>query len=85
MKYMDTSSNANASARQRAAALYSEVLRTRTSLLLEDIALSLRIPSGPGSIGFVKVVDDDEVDSIVMAGPNFSILEICAMFADIGV
>lgn len=79
IKYMATSSTAKASARQRAAALYSEVLRMRTSLSLDAMALIMRIPSGPGSMGFVKVVEADEVDSIVMAGANFSILEVGAM------
>jgi len=51
---------------------------------LVAMALSIRIPSGPGSMGFVKLVEADEVDSVVMAGANFSILKVGAMFGDVG-
>lgn len=73
MKYMATSSVAKASARQSAAALYSESLSTRTSLVLEkagrEMVVAAEVEEEPDAD-----VEPDEVDSVVMAAFIFSMI-----------
>ena len=75
MKYMATSSLANASARQRAAALTSESFRTRASPLRVMVALSMDV-----AVETDLEVEAEVVDSMVMAAFIFSILTRCGFW-----
>ena len=84
MKYIATSSLAKASAKQRAAALHSDGLRTRTSSASGGVGLAMQRTSPVlESMGFEKDVEVEEVDSIVIAVFIFSILWNCWINTDV--